>query len=41
MNAYQASVMLNKKINGIPKKNKEKFFEKFIQLLDDAYKEDF
>lgn len=41
MNTFQATKALQKKIQGIPKKNKEKFFNKFIQLLDDAYKEDF
>lgn len=41
MNIYLARKEFQKKLNGIPKKNKEKFFIKLMDLIDDAYKEDF
>lgn len=41
MNIFQAKQAFQKKITGIPKKNKEKFFNKLIALIDDAYKDDF
>lgn len=41
MNTFLARIEFQKKLNGIPKKNKEKFFIKLMDLIDDAYKEDF
>lgn len=41
MNTFQARQAFMKRITGIPKKNKEKFFNKLIALINDAYEDDF